>query len=199
MTENKLFPFPGVQLVKCSVIVNGAEEAADCEKERGMGRVSYWSPALSYRASFFKLNVGKTACPRNLVLGSIFLRWMCHWPNLIFFYFYCSGTLWATCYNSSSTRPLVRQPDIRDLCIPAPSTSLKKRERRSGKYWQKMCYFLLICLFLQLLLNHCCTDEHENIFISCECDIYFSNKWPNLALSGERERWRLIFLISISN
>ena len=40
MTENKLFPFPGVQLVKCSVIVNDAEEAADCEKERGMGRVS---------------------------------------------------------------------------------------------------------------------------------------------------------------
>ena len=32
---------PGVQLVKCSVIVNGAKEAADCEKERGMGRVSY--------------------------------------------------------------------------------------------------------------------------------------------------------------
>ena len=137
MTENKLFPFPGVQLVKCSVIVNGAEEAADCEKERGMGRVSYWSPALSYRASFFKLNVGKTACPRNLVLGRIFPRWMCHWSNLIFFYFYCSGTLWATCYNSSSTRRLVRQPDIRDLCIPAPSTSLKKRERRSGKYWQR--------------------------------------------------------------
>ena len=87
MTENKLFPFPGVQLVKCSVIVNGAEEAADWGKERGMGRVSYWSPALSYRASFFKLNVGKTACPRNLVLGRIFLRWMCHWPNLIIFIF----------------------------------------------------------------------------------------------------------------
>ena len=141
MTENKLFPFPGVQLVKCSVIVNGAEEAADWGKERGMGRVSYWSPALSYRASFFKLNVGKTACPRNLVLGRIFPRWMCHWPNLIFFYFYCSGTLWATCYNSSSTRPPVRQPDIRDLCIPAPSTSLKKRERRSGKYWQRCVTF----------------------------------------------------------
>ena len=60
------------------------------------------------------------------------------------FYFYCSGTLWATCYNSSSTRPLVRQPDIRDLCIPAPSTSLKKRERRSGKYWQRcatLCWY----------------------------------------------------------
>ena len=34
------FPSSGVQLVKCSVIVNDAEEAADCEKERGMGRVS---------------------------------------------------------------------------------------------------------------------------------------------------------------
>ena len=38
-----------------------------------------------------------------------------------------------------------------------------------------MCYFLLICLFLQLLLNHCCTDKYENILITCECDIYFSN------------------------
>ena len=78
---------PGVQLVKFSVIVNGAKEAADWGKERGMGRVSYWSPALSYRASFFKLNVGKTACPRNLVLGWIFPRWICHWPNLICFIF----------------------------------------------------------------------------------------------------------------
>ena len=38
-----------------------------------------------------------------------------------------------------------------------------------------MCYFLLICLFLLLLLNHCCTDKYENILIICECDTYFSN------------------------
>ena len=76
----------------------------------------------------------------------------------------------------------MRQPDIRDLCIPAPSTSLKKRERRSGKYRQKMFYFLLICLFLQLLLNHCYTDKYENIFISSECDTYF--------LLDVREQWK---------
>ena len=155
--------------MKRCLIVNGAEEAADWEKERGMGLVLHQSPSLNNRTSFF----WREALAQETVLGRVFFQWMCHQPNLIFFYFYCSGTLWATCYNSSSTRPPVRQPDIRDLCIPAPSTSLKKRERRSGKYWQKMCYFLLICLFLQLLLNHCCTDKYENIFISSECDTYF--------------------------
>ena len=198
MTKNGLFPFPGVQLVKCSVIVNGAKEAADWGKERGMGRVSYWSPALSYRASFFKLNVGKTACPRNLVLGRIFPRWMCHWPNLIFFIFIAQ-----VLYELRATIPVPQGRLWGSRTYGTFAYLLHLRVERSGKEDRvnidkrcvTFCWYACSSAFAEPLLYW----EVWKYFYLLWMWYLFFYLWPNFALSGERERRRLIFLISISN
>lgn len=48
--------------------------------------------------------------------------------------FPCAGISWVTCCSSSSTRPLVKQLVLKDLCIPVPSTSQRLQERRSGEF-----------------------------------------------------------------
>ena len=69
--------------MKRCLIVNGAEEAADWEKERGMGLVLHQSPSLNYCTSFF----WREALAQETVLGRVFFQWICHQPNLIIFIF----------------------------------------------------------------------------------------------------------------